>query len=534
MPHNEIISQNILSPQEREQIDTACSSISDVTSLATFLSNQYSITTTFDSDIVRSYTEDSSNLPGNADCLVRPKSEHQCAIIARACFISGIPFTLSAGRSNLTGSATPEEGIIVTTEAMSTPNVAVDIARMTVKAPMGIFLEDLRIQVLTNTKGDLFFPVDPTSRSEATVGGAISCNASGFTPGNKGAMRHWVKSLGIVLPNGSKIEADRGQYISNDGKFVINHEGIQMILPVPRYIRPLVKNAAGPYSAPDGVMDFVDLIVGSEGIFGIMTSCTLALQHRPFGYLDLFFSLPDEDCAIALLEYLRKELPNGLESLSAFEYFGFNCRQYMDHQSDIYFGDDNVAIYVQCPLSSVNNDDATKSWFDILTRNSFGINEDAILILDSESARSKFIAARHSLPANSLRVVQSRGTHTIVTDTVIPPANFSQFLSFTHEILNASKIDYLAFGHLGDCHLHFVLLPTKEQLLLAMKVYDHLISKSAQLGGVYSGEHGTGKQKRHDFALCYGEEGIEHIRRCKAVLDPRFLLNRGNIIENNQ
>ena len=50
------------------------------------------------------------------------------------------------------------------------------------------------------------------------------------------------------------------------------------------------------------------------------------------------------------------------------------------------------------------------------------------------------------------------------------------------------------------------------------------------LGGVYSGEHGTGKRKRGDFLACNGPRGVEDIRRTKAALDPEFLLNRGNVV----
>ena len=53
---------------------------------------------------------------------------------------------------------------------------------------------------------------------------------------------------------------------------------------------------------------------------------------------------------------------------------------------------------------------------------------------------------------------------------------------------------------------------------------------SAQLGGVYSAEHGTGKRKRNDFEKCYGKDAIEMVRQSKLSLDPYLLLNKGNII----
>ncbi len=71
-------------------------------------------------------------------------------------------------------------------------------------------------------------------------------------------------------------------------------------------------------------------------------------------------------------------------------------------------------------------------------------------------------------------------------------------------MIRKNELDYLSFGHMGDCHLHFTILPHKAQIDRAVAVYDAIVARSAELGGVYSGEHGTGKRKRQDFLRCYG------------------------------
>ena len=76
-------------------------------------------------------------------------------------------------------------------------------------------------------------------------------------------------------------------------------------------------------------------------------------------------------------------------------------------------------------------------------------------------------------------------TWSILTDTIVPPENFQKLLDSAHRLLQKSKIEYLLFGHLGDCHLHFHLIPTKEQQNIALNIYDQIIEKSAELGGVY-------------------------------------------------
>ena len=406
----------------------------------------------------------------------------------------------------------------------------VDEQSMTVRCGMGIIVEDLRKEVLKHSRDTLVFPVDPTSRTDAMVGGSLACNASGFTPGEVGAMRHWVESIDLILPNGLKIQANRGEYISRDGEFILSHGEDETVWSVPRYQRPAIKNASGPYSSPDGVMDFIDLIIGSEGLFGIVTACSLRLSKRPYDYLDLFFSLPGEKNALQLLNYISKRFSGDLSSLSALEYFGVNCRKYMDHEQKLFVGNNQVGVYIQIPLFERSFDDAAGEWFEILMDADCEIDEAAIKIMINDRDRSLFLEARHSMPSNSLEVVQRRGTYTIMTDTVVPEDRFEEFLEYTHNLLSDENLDYLTFGHLGDCHIHFMILPEKNQLVRATEVYTMIVEKSAFIGGVYSGEHGTGKRKRDDFLRCYGSDAVEQIRLAKMAVDPDLLLNRGNVI----
>ena len=118
-----------------------------------------------------------------------------------------------------------------------------------------------------------------------------------------------------------------------------------------------------------------------------------------------------------------------------------------------------------------------------------------------------------------------------MTYGAVPPDEFPAFLDYTHGLLQSAGLDYVAFGHFGDCHLHFTILPDKTNLDRALAAYDAIVAKSAELGGVYSGEHGTGKRKRKDFLRCYGPAAVEDVVRCKRAVDPWFLLNRDNVVE---
>jgi D-lactate dehydrogenase (cytochrome) len=362
------------------------------------------------------------------------------------------------------------------------------------------------------------------------VGGALSCNASGFTPGEAGAMRPWVRNLRIITPGGFLVRAERGQYVSRDGIFLFTRGTQEKPVPVPRYARPAIKNASGPYSSPDGTMDLVDLMVGSEGVFALITGCCLALSERPEEYLDLFVSLSGEQDALLLLHHLRDDLPRRFSALSACEYFGPHCREFMDHEHRFFRADHQVGVYLQVALAGKTLEEGAGEWLKIIADAPCSIDEDAVMVLLTDRDRTIFFEARHSLPANSLELVKKRGTHTIMTDTVVPPPGFEPFLAFAHDLLRSSGLDHLVFGHLGDCHLHFMIMPGKEQMDSALSVYDRIVEKSAELGGVYSGEHGTGKRKRGDFLKCHGKKAAEQILLTKSALDPNLILNPGNVV----
>lgn len=533
MPTNHIPLQQVLTAAEYAAIDrfgSAHPGVENLARMAGFLQHHFGLEVATDPEVIAGFAIDGSNLPGDAQGLVRPENERGCAAVLRASYAAKIPLTVSGGRSNLTGSATPRGGLLLATPRLLTPSVQVDSSHAYVTAPVGLLLEDMRRAVQQQTGSARRFPVDPTSRADASVGGCLACNASGFTPGAKGAMRAWVQSLRFLLPNGMGIDAQRDQYISVNGRFILEEAVQARPWPIPIYARPTVKNAGGPFSAPRGAMDIVDLMIGSEGLFGLITACRLLLADTPQAYLDLFIALPDEAAALRLLAAARAHHGRDLAGLTAFEYFGVHCRQFMLHEERFFINNAPVGVYIQEPLFNRDMENAAAAWLTILEAAELEAAAEQILILDTDALRDLFFEARHAMPANALEVVQQRGTFTIMTDTVVPHDRFGEFLEFTHAHIRAQHLDYLSFGHLGDCHLHFTILPRKDQIDQAVAVYDEIIACSADLGGVYSGEHGTGKRKAQDFLRCYGPAGVNSVRDCKQAVDPDGLVNRGNVI----
>jgi len=521
---------NLVSKKQSKLInDFASHWNKDFNGLQNFLSSFFNIYCSVDADIVRPYMEDWSNIDGFADILVKPESPIQCAIILKTAFFCKIPITVSAGQTNLTGSATPKLGIVLSTSLLTSPNIKIDKNKKEVIAPVGLRLEDLRKEVLKQSNMQLFYPVDPTSRYDAYIGGTISCNASGFIPGERGATRYWVDGFDLILPNGNLIHVKRGQYISKNNRFILFDENNNITIPIPKYKRPNIKNASGPFSCDKGEIDFVDLIIGSEGIYGMLTSCTLKLMERPKEYLDLFISLKNELSAVKFHDFLYDYFNGDMSQLSALEYFGYNCQSYMNHKDFLFNNKSDVGIYIQIPIYNNTLEKKIIEWIDLFKQFDNSINLEDIIVLNDPLNWQKFFEARHSIPDNALRKTRQLDGVSIITDTIVPPENFMQYLKSAHKVLQKSKIEYLLFGHLGDCHLHFHLIPNGKQDKRCMEVYDYLVDTSSKLGGVYSAEHGTGKRKRNDFKKCYGNSAVKMVKKSKLAIDPDLILNRGNI-----
>jgi len=86
-------------------------------------------------------------------------------------------------------------------------------------------------------------------------------------------------------------------------------------------------------------------------------------------------------------------------------------------------------------------------------------------------------------------------------------------------------------SHIGDSHIHVNMLPrNNEEVKQGMDNYMTLAKRAIELGGTVAAEHGIGKLKRKFLIAMYGDEGITEMQAVKKALDPKWLINRDNMI----
>lgn len=141
-------------------------------------------------------------------------------------------------------------------------------------------------------------------------------------------------------------------------------------------------------------------------------------------------------------------------------------------------------------------------------------------------------AFRHALPVTVNERIARHRQRKVGTDMAVPDENFPSFLRYYKETLDASGLDYVIFGHIGDCHLHANMLPKDDaEAEKARHIYGRCVAQAIMLGGTVSAEHGIGKLKRKYLHAMMGERYLNEMAEVKRSIDPNGILGRGNMFE---
>jgi D-lactate dehydrogenase (cytochrome) len=185
---------------------------------------------------------------------------------------------------------------------------------------------------------------------------------------------------------------------------------------------------------------------------------------------------------------------------------------------------------MEAEFCSRDEDAVLESWTNFLSA-SGALHEETWFALD-DRRHAELRAFRHALPSAVYERVSNSGTTKIGTDIAVPPSAFRSFYNFYVDKFRENNVEYVLFGHIGDCHVHANIFAhdtaSHERML---RIYDECIAEGLRLGGTVSAEHGIGKLKKRYLKAMLGPEGIEQMRAVKAVLDPQGILSPGNMFD---
>jgi len=506
--------------------------------------------------------DESHSIDGRADRIVFPTTEDEVAAVLRSACEKGLPVTIQGGRTGLAGGAVPLGGTALNLEKMNRILYVRDIPERdtySIAAQSGVLLENL-VKTITSkslvalknsgTKeqqqaaekflGDrraFYFPVDPTEMS-AWLGGIVACNASGARTFRYGAVRDWVRRIRVVLANGEILDIERGKVFAVNRKFrIILSDGSKMDFSVPGYKMPNVKNAAGLYSKPD--MDLIDLFIGSEGILGVITEVELVLAKMPENIMTVMAFFPTETDAVEFVYDART--PDSKVKMDFLEYFGPTAVKMIREKAGAAgirvpaLTDKTQAIvFFEFPYSEEEMEEKVTALEEMLNSHESSSESSWAGLERTELEKMKVV--RHFVPETINAIIAQRkkefhDVHKIGTDMAVPDGALREYLEFYRDTLDSQGMEYVIFGHIGDNHLHVNMIPrNNEEVKQGMDNYMLFAKKAVELGGTVSAEHGCGKLKQAFLEVMYGRQGISEMQAVKKAVDPKWILNRGDMI----
>jgi glycolate oxidase len=430
-----------------------------------------------------SYSFDGTFQQRRPDLAISPASTEEVAAIVRVCVREKIPIIARGASSGLAGGTIPESGGVILNLARMDRIVDIDTANVCVVAQAGVVT--LQLQQAVEKLG-LFYPPDPASSRQSTIGGNVATNAGGPRCLKYGVTRDYVIGLTVVLAS--------GEIMRLGGRITKNATGYQLM----------------------------QLIVGSEGTLGIVTEVILKLAPLPRARVTALAAFDDLTAASQAVSKIMGSgiLPATLELMDGTT---INVVEDFLHIGLPRQAQALLLLEQDGPNAAVAGDDVTRM-ADICR--SLGATD--VTVATTAAERDALWLARRSVSAALGRLRPNK----LGEDIVVPKREIPAMIAAVGEIASRYDLPIPVFGHAGDGNLHpnilFDLRDPDEVRRVELAARD-IFRAAIRLGGTLSGEHGVGTLKREFLAEAQGSLAVHLSRSIKQLFDPHGLLNPGKI-----
>lgn len=415
---------------------------------------------------------------GNADALIFAISTREVSEVLTYAYENEIAVTPRGAGTNLVGATVPVKGGIILDLSRMNRILELDTDTMTVTVEAGILLRDL--QSFVEERG-LFYPPDPGEKA-SSIGGNISTNAGGMRAVKYGVTRDYVRGLEVVRADGTVLTVGSKN----------------------------VKDTTG--------LPLKHLFIGSEGTLGVITKCILRLVPKPEAALSVLIPYPDLSTGIASVRTILQSNVNP----TAVEFLERSVVKLGEDYSGVTYPRPDAGSYILLSFDG---------FADEVERNAARVaklvEKDGALdyvILRDKTYSDDIWKVRGAL-VKAVEAVSEQEPLDIVT----PIDKIVDFVEYVKELEEKSGMKMISFGHAGDGNVHLCVVRGDRNEETWKRELDQnleeLYSRTYELGGLISGEHGLGIAKRSYFFREAAVENVLLMNQIKAALDEKHILN---------
>jgi glycolate oxidase len=428
------------------------------------------------------YRRDASNMEGSTSVVCLPISTVEVQACVRIARRHGVPFVPRGSGTGLAGGAVPLDGSVVIATSKMDQVISVDPVNRQAWVQPGVLNLDLSRQL---EHLGLHFAPDPSSQQTCSIGGNVANNSGGPHCLAEGVTASHVVAVEVVLPDGSVTVLGgedpepagydlRGVFVGSEGML-----GVATAV--------CVKLTQNPPAVRTLLMDFDTVDDGAATVSGIIAA----------GMVPAAVEMMDQLCLQAVEAYINAGLPVGAAAALLVEVVGLPNGV-----------DTDVARIVEIAQ---------------------GHAVRTVRIAQDDAERALLWKGRKSAFGAIARIKPNYYLH----DTVVPRSRLPEVLAQVYEIAARHDLQVLNVFHAGDGNLHPLLVYDAREPGVIERVHQagqEIVRVSVEAGGVLSGEHGIGLEKRDYMPLMFSPVDLAAQDALREAFDPDRRANPGKVL----
>ncbi len=432
------------------------------------------------------YGYDASSMQGRAGVAVLPRTAQEVSEVLKLANRERIPVVARGTGTGLSGGSIPNETSMVLSVTRMNQIKEIDLVNLAAVVEPGVITADLQAEVEGKR---LFYPPDPASLKQSTLGGNVAEGAGGPRCLKYGTTKDYVLGLEVVLPT--------GEILRTGGK--------------------LMKDVTG--------LNLTQLFVGSEGTLGVITEIILRLIPKPETKRTAMAIFPRLDDAAQTVTNLLGAgiLPSTIEIMDT------TTIRVVEEYLKMGLPVDAGAILI---IEVDGREESVVPEIEEVGRICEKSGAAEVKVATAADDCEALWKARRAVSGALGRLAPAKQGE----DISVPRSAIPEMVRRIGAIATRHDLTIPVFGHAGDGNLHPNLLfdmRDPEMVERVHKAAAEIFAAAIDLGGTLSGEHGIGLVKQPFIARKMSPDMLGLMQRIKSTFDPNGILNPGKMIYPN-